>query len=485
MPVSPVRLTTGTDSLRPGFDAIRDELDIEIAFPTGAQAEAEAAAVAGPHTEAGVDLRDIPFVTLDPPGSLDLDQALAIEPAPGGDGFIVHYAIADVGAFVKPGGALDDAARRRGVTVYLPDARAPLHPPVLSEGAASLLPGQERQALVWTFTLDDAGEPTSTTLRRARVRSRRRYTYEEAQAALDAGNADECIQLLREVGLRREALEVARGGVSLRVPEQVVVEAAGRYELVYRAPLAVEGWNAQLSLMTGMAAAGLMLDAGVGVVRKLPAPSPDTVDALRRRARALDVPWPRGAPYAHVIRSLEPAVPDHAAFLAQATRLFRGAGYASFDEPDLPRPADPAHAAVAAPYAHVTAPLRRLVDRFANEIVLAVTTGREPPAWAREALAELPELMQAARQREGSADARAADLVEAVVLSGRVGDVLDAVVVGTGERGAQVQVRRPAVLARLSPSASHALSAGDVVRVRVVSADPAARRVELAVHAER
>src|SRR5918911_638852 len=118
---------------------------------------------------------DIPFVTIDPPGSRDLDQALHIERR--GDGHRVRYAIADVGAFVAAGGALDRDTHARGVTVYAPDEKAPLHPPVLSEGAASLLPGEWRPAVLWTLDLDGAGELAATDVARGGGRSVAQPTY--------------------------------------------------------------------------------------------------------------------------------------------------------------------------------------------------------------------------------------------------------------------------------------------------------------------
>ena len=90
------------------------------------------------------------FVTVDPPGSRDLDQAMHLSRR--NSGYRVRYAIADVASFVRPGGAIDQEAIRRVETLYSPDTRTPLHPPVLSEGAASLLPGQTRPALIWTIT---------------------------------------------------------------------------------------------------------------------------------------------------------------------------------------------------------------------------------------------------------------------------------------------------------------------------------------------
>ncbi|HVM10465.1 MAG TPA: RNB domain-containing ribonuclease [Acidimicrobiales bacterium] len=478
MPTPPLRFEASIDALRPAFDDIRRELEIDVGFPPAASLEAEAVARSGPRISGHVDRRSLDLISIDPEGARDLDQAVHIERAR--DGYTVHYAIADVAAFVAPGGAVDAAARARGLTVYLPDVRAPLHPPVLSEGAASLLPDVDRVALLWRFHLDASGEVSAVDVERALVRNRRAWSYDDAQRAVDGDvtDADPTLALLAEIGPKRLQLEADRGGVSLDVPEQVVEADDGHFGLAFRAPLPVEYWNAQISLMTGMVAAQLMLDAGVGILRTLPPAADDDVDVLRRHARALGIDWPRPTTYAELIRSLDAGRPAHAALLAQAARLFRGAGYVAFDETaGAPIPSDPRHAAVAAPYAHVTAPLRRLVDRFANEIVLAVVRGEEPPAWARNALPDLPAAMAEARRREGAADGRAADLVEAAVLSGRVGDVLDAVVVRSHRKGLQVQITDPAVVATVDGKAD----LGDEVRVRVEGADPERRRVDLAI----
>jgi len=194
------------EPIRAGLDALHERLEVPDGFPADVVAEAEAAASGVVLPER--DLTDVPFVTIDPPGSTDLDQALYIERD--GDGYRVLYAIADVARFVTPGGAIDREVHERGLTLYAPNARTPLHPPVLSEGAASLLPGQLRPALVWEHTLDARGEATASTVAAARVRSREQLTYAGVQEALDAGTASESLQLLAEVGRLREVLE-ARG----------------------------------------------------------------------------------------------------------------------------------------------------------------------------------------------------------------------------------------------------------------------------------
>ena len=452
-------------ALAAGLLRLRQELDVPAAFPPEVEA---AAAAATPAPVERDDKRDLPLVTLDPPGARDLDQAFAIDRHDDGR-WTVWYAIADVAAFVPDGGPVDVEARRRGVTLYLPDGRAPLHPPALSEGAASLLPGVDRPCLLWRLDIDGDGRLLSGRVRRALVRSRAQLDYPSAQS--------DPPPLLREVGTILTDAEVARGGVNLPLPEQVVERRPdGSYRLAWRTPLPVEGWNAQLSLLTGRAAANLMLQGGVGVLRTLPPFDPVVVDRLRRAATALGVPWP--GDYPSFVRSLDPASPEGGALLNQAARAMRGAGYVSFGPGvgGVPEGDDARHAAVAASYAHVTAPLRRLVDRFALEVALAVSNQVDVPAWAMAALPALPDLMAGARQREGAANRAVVDLAEAIVLADRLGQRLDAVVVGTDpQRGSDLQLLDPPVRARMAT----AIDLGAEVCVRVAGADPVARKVEL------
>lgn len=473
MPAPALRVTPAAARLTAGFDRIRREMRIPGPHPPAAVAEAERAAARAPGADGAprVDRRDLELVTIDPPGSRDLDQAVLVERR--GTGFRVRYAIADVAAVVRPGGALDGAARERGVTVYMPDRRSPLHPDAIGTGAASLLPGADRDCLLWTIDLDADGRETGVALARALVRSRRALTYAEAQEAIDAGR-DPSLEALREVGLRRLALEAARGGVSLSVPAQDVVPADGGYGLRYEAPLPVEDWNAQISLLTGISAARIMAEGGVGLLRTLAPPDPEALRALRHSAAALGVDWPAGASYADVVRGLDPARPGHAAFAVRAARTTGGAGYAAWRAGDGE---PPRHAAIAAAYAHVTAPLRRLADRVANEIVVALAAGAAPPGWALEALDAMPEIMRETGSRARAAERAALDYVEAAVLAGRVGETFDAVVIDVRDGRPVAQLADPAVVAPLD---ADGLRPGGRLRVRLTAADPDERRVRLA-----
>ncbi|MFJ9723279.1 RNB domain-containing ribonuclease [Streptomyces sp. NPDC101209] len=475
MPRRHIRVTGAPEApLRAALTALRAELALPERYPPEALAEAEHAANAP--TLPALDATDIPLFTIDPPTSTDLDQAMHLSRQ--GTGYRVRYAIADVAAFVVPGGALDAETHRRVTTLYFPDEKIPLHPEVLSEAAASLLPNVTRPAALWTIDLDADGRTRAVDVRRALVRSRAKLDYATVQRRIDDGTAEEPLALLKDIGELRERLEVERGGISLNVPEQEITERDHTYELSYRAPLPADGWNAQLSLLTGMAAADLMLTAGTGILRTLPAAPDGAVGRLRRTAHALHIDWPHHVSYAQLIRSLDPHDPHHAAFLQECTTLLRGAGYTVFRDGVLP--ALTTHAAVAAPYAHCTAPLRRLADRYASEICLAAAAGDSPPAWVLAALDTLRHEMADGTRRAGTVERECVDIVEAALLAGRVGEVFEGCVVDVDDRQptvGTVQLESPAVIGRID--GDH-LPLGERLRVRLTQADPGETKVRFA-----
>ena len=519
------------------LDALRVHYEVPTAFPPEALAEAEAAAGAwaqgGPArllADGARDARDLELVTIDPPGSMDLDQAVLLERLPTqadqagtrtGDApepaatYRVHYAIASLATFVTPGGALDAELRRRGETIYAPDAATPLHPEVLSHGAASLLQDAERPACLWTIDLDERGEVVSARVERALVRSRARLTYAQVQTAIDGEGAlpQEAPvylpELLAEIGRLRLEREAARGGISMTTPEQVVevtesaegeattepaapaedadpAENAGPagYRLAYRVPVPAEQYNAQISLLTGMCAARIMVECGVGILRTLPPARPEDYARLRRVAAALGIDWPTSQPYPELVRGLDHAVPTHAAFMEQAMSLFRGSGYLAFGVGGVGVPADDeasdseeaVHSAIAARYAHVTAPLRRLVDRYGEEVCIAACAQAPVPEWALQALPDLPGVMEQAGKRARAIGRGALTALEALVLRGHEGEVFDGVITSEHDGRGELVLAEPAVVTEIragkKPS-DGGLPVGERVRVRLLSADPA------------
>jgi exoribonuclease R len=450
------------------FDVLRDELELPRSFPDEVLAAAEQAAATEPG--ARPDETELELVTIDPPGSQDLDQAVAVERH--GERWRVHYAIADVAAWVAPGGPIDVEARRRTQTFYAPDRRTPLHPPALGERAASLLPDGARPAVLWTLEVDGDGSTVGIDVRRALVRSRAQLTYQAVQQQVDADALPGPLAELPALGGALLAAAAARGAIDLGLPEQEVVRGPdGRWTLELRPDLDVERWNAQISLLTGRAAATLMLDAGVGILRTLPDPDPAVLPRLRAAARTLGIEFgPEDHPGA-VLASLDTSTSHHAAFAELAAELLRGAAYTSVrghGDDGL------GHAGVGAPYAHVTAPLRRLVDRFATEVCVAVADGRDVPGWVDDALEDLPATMADGDRRARTLERAIVDATEAVLLADRVGDVFSAQVVEVDDDGGTVVLVDPPVRARCD---GHDLPLGSEIRVRCTLADVAERRV--------
>jgi len=477
-----VSLAVDDVGLLASFAAIRAELHIAGTFDDATQNEADVVARRGPAVpvtstvRAVTDRRDIPFVTIDPEGSRDLDQAYAAQRS--ARGFRVWYAIADVAAFVAPDSVLDHTARDRGATMFAPDERAPLHPLVINEGAASLLPGVDRQAVLWTFDTDDHGTVLEAHAERAMVQSRRQLSYPEAQGLIDGDTADESLALLARIGPARIELERARGAVSLNIPSQNVVRAGGHYALEFEQSLPIEKWNAQISLMTGMAAAQIMIAAGIGLLRTMPAPRRADIDKLRHSAAALGIEWPIAMSYPDRIRTLDPNAPRAAAFMTHAARLLRGAGYLVFRGTPPP---DHEHGAIAAPYAHATAPLRRTADRFVNEIVLSHCAGLAVPEWTLSTLDELPRDMSRAQQRQHALDRAVFDLLEAITLEPSIGTTFEAGVTDVVDGVARVQLCKAAVVADVPVVPTDRIQPGDTIRLRLIEADPVHRSVRFAL----
>ena len=322
----------------------------------------------------GADRTDLPFVTIDPPTSRDLDQAVHL--ARRGDGYRVHYAIADVAAFVRPGGALEAETWRRGQTVYLPDGKVPLHPTVLSEGAASLLPDVDRAAVLWTIDLDAAGDTVD--VRRASGRgcaAGPSSTTPACRPTSTPAPPPEPIALLPEIG----ALLVARGlrprrdqPAAAGAGDRAATTTAGGWCCARRLP--VEEYNAQISLLTGMAA------AAAHARRRGRAAAHDAARRGRTRSTGCGRPparcgidWPDGD--AGRARSSPRSTRPTRAAPRSSTRppsCMRGAGYTAFDgaAPEQPahgarrrpvRPRDGAAAPPGRPVRHrgVPGPVRR------------------------------------------------------------------------------------------------------------------------------
>lgn len=447
-------LTDPNRALSLGLAQLRARFQVPEGFPPEVLAAAELAAQRAPSEH--VDRTERPFVTLDPAASTDLDQAFAIERS-GGD-LLLHYAIADVSWFVQDGGPLDLEAWRRGATLYLPDGKAGLYPPALSEGAASLLPSGPRPAVIFTVRIGPDGDVQLEGAERAIIRSVAKLAYDRVTPA-------ELPEGFAELADRIREAEARRGAVRVDPPEQEVADLGeGRLQLRFRPRAESEEQNAALSLATNLAVAKLLQAHRTGLFRVMPEPDARAVKRLRQTARAFGLVWPEMASLAQFELTLDPHDAKQAAFMLAVRRAGLPASYVPFQEGDAPW-----HAAMAATYAHATAPLRRLADRYVVDTTLAIANGRPVPPAATQAFEKLPQVMAKAAAKAGQVDRAVVDLAETVMLRGREGETFRAVVTDIDERGARMQLCELPVVARIT---AHSVEIGDELVVRLESADP-------------
>jgi exoribonuclease R len=450
-----------TDDILRGLQGIRRQFKIPADFPGDVLQAADAAGKRTPG--AHVDRTDWPFVTLDPASSTDLDQAFHIETV--GNDLLLHYAIADVAWFVDDGDPLDNEAWHRGATQYLPDGRAGLYPPALAEGAASLLPDGARPSVVFHVRVDAEGQSKLDGVERSTIRSRAKLAYESVRPS-DLPDA------FPELARRIVLAEDARGAARVEPVEQVVhATENGGYDISFRPRLQSEDDNAAMSLATNLAIADLLFAAGTGLFRVMPDPDERAEQRLRHTARALGIEWDPKTSLRDFARSLDGTSAKSSAMLMAIRRAGGRASYVPFIPGQRPW-----HSAMAATYAHATAPLRRLADRYVVMAALAIANGKPVPETIAAAFAKLPDVMERADDTANQIERAIIELAEVALLSAQTQRSFSAIVTDVDERGARIQFCDLPVVSRLS---AHNVAPGDDVRVRVVSTDIPARTVVL------
>ncbi|MGJ4070992.1 RNB domain-containing ribonuclease [Corynebacterium macclintockiae] len=479
------------------FRTIAEEFELPEHFPEDVHAEALHAT--DRYADQRRDLLDVPFVTIDPAGSMDLDQAVNIQdagaaggvgaaggagadPADGATRWRVRYAIADVAAFVDPAGALMAESLQRGQTMYLPDEPTRLHPAELSEGSASLLPDQTRPAVVWDILLRADGEVAECTVYRALIRSVKRFDYTEVEADMKRGTLHPAIAQLPDVGRARQSSDLRRKAINLRLPSISVErtesdDGTERYVLDIDERLEMNDFNSELSLLAGMCAGEMMVRAGVGILRTLPPAGDKEIAAFDNGARALGFDR-SGRSIGELLADIDASTPRGMALMRDAQTLLRGAGYQHFGLVGGDADAEPSiHAGIGGHYAHVTAPLRRLVDRFATEVCLAIANSQPIPEWVTANVDQVLSTMKSSGQTASAVDRACLNLTEAVVLQPWVGQNFNATVLHSdGADKAKILVEQPPILTTCVGGPDEA----STIKVTLIEAEPAARKVRFA-----
>ena len=280
-----------------------------LGVPTGFSAESlrEAAAALPPTPTGRRDLRDLPLVTIDPPDARDHDDAVfaAADDDPRNQGgWVVWVAIADVGAYVHPGSALDRDARHKGNSVYFPDRVEPMLPEALSAGLCSLNAGETRACLAVRMVFDASGRKRLHRFERGLMQSAASLSYEQAQAAID-GRPDDVAGPLLDGVLR--PLWAAYGALLEERRARSPLEIASSERKVTFSPDGrVRSIERRLSLPAHRLIEEMMIQANVCAAETLErrrrplifrvhdAPSKDKLKSLKDFLATLGMPWTLG-----------------------------------------------------------------------------------------------------------------------------------------------------------------------------------------------
>ncbi len=414
-------------------------------FGDEALAEAELAAKLPLSEEQREDLRHLPIVAIDPADARDHDDAIWAEPD-GEGGFRAVVAIADVSFYVRPGGAVDREARKRGNSVYFPDRVVPMLPEVLSAEVCSLKAGADRAAMACHLHIDAHGRVKTWRFTRALVRISEVIAYEDAQAGIDSGEVGENLQNLWAAWRALFAARTARDPLELELPERrVVLDERGRIaEIAIRERLDAHRVVEDFMIAANVAAAkALESKASPVVYRVHEPPTREKLIALRDYFKSIGKNLALGQVITpSLFNRMIKDIPDEGEKALVMEAVLRSQTQAYYG------PTNAGHFGLSlGSYAHFTSPIRRYSDLLVHRALVDAFHLEQPAPQAKlppksglseQDRADLSKVTDAISQTERRAMEAERDTIDRYVaawLSGRVGETFPTRITGVQSFG--------------------------------------------------
>jgi ribonuclease R len=455
---------------RPGVDTLSviRAFGLPEAFSEAALAEARQVASQFSETDlAGrEDFTNELVVTIDPPDAKDFDDAVSVTIDPKTKHWVLTVHIADVSAFVKPGGALDVEARKRATSVYLPQKVIPMFPEIISNGLASLQEGKLRYVKTVQMEFTPGAQKGHVRFANGAIRNKRRFTYDEVQAVLNeltsGGRESESeperqreafagaqapthdpeilsmLRRMRDLALLLRKKRFKRGALELEMPEPVLeYDADGR---VSGAHFAEHNLSHQIieefMLAANEAVAEHFTKHEVPFLRRVhPAPNEEKLEAFAQFADLLGHPIKRAQDRFELQRVLKETSdkPERAAVHFALLRSLKQATYSPIQ--------DQHYALASQHYCHFTSPIRRYPDLQVHRLLDRWIKSGTASADVEE-LTALGDHCSKMERRAETAERELVKLKILMYLSSKLGEQLDAVITGVADYGFFAQAER-------------------------------------------
>ena len=482
--------------------------EIPHVFPDAALRESEKAEEAT--LKGREDWRDIPLITIDPADAKDHDDAVHAErdPDPANPGgFVLHIAIADVAAYVRPGSALDREALLRGNSVYFPDRVVPMLPERISNDLCSLKPGVNRAAMGLRLIIDARGVKQSHSFHRVLMKSAGKLAYQQAQAAIDGQPDDLTGPLLRPIlsplYAAYDALKIAREArepLDLELPERkLVLDKSGHVtDVIIPERLDAHKLIEEFMILANVCAAETLEKAHIPLLyRAHDNPSLEKMQGLRDFLETIGISLPKqGAVRPELFNRILARVKETPNATLVNEVVLRSQSQAEYSPDNI------GHFGLnLRRYAHFTSPIRRYSDLIVHRGLIRAHDFSQKaekndglPDTTPDQMREIGTQISAAERRAMAAERETVDRLVAMFLADQVGASFSARVTGVTRAGLFVRLDRSgadgfipagslgndffrhdeAARALTGSRTGESFRLGDNVKVRLVEAAPMA-----------